>query len=66
MAPSVLNFAVLGRREFEVYPFYVRADGILITSFLEVICWRWGVPHLQHDAHFWLVCYMATLNCRTK
>ena len=66
MAPATLNYAILRRKEFEVYPFYIHDDAIWIKSFLETVCSQRGGPHLQEDAHFWLVGDSTTLNYRYK
>lgn len=61
MAATFINYTIMGRQRFEVYPSLVCAP-YRVEDILERTCKRWDVSDQLRHSDFWLVCGIGALN----
>ena len=60
-SPSTyLNFTTLGRKEFEVFPYGLVHDGLLVDHVLEALCKKVVATFSVQTSELWLVCEITT------
>ena len=62
MSSVFLNFTILGRNSFEVFPHHVRANDVHIETLLGQVSSEQEIFYLRRHIEFWLVCHVSTLN----